>query len=105
MSFLSLLRAAFKGGAAGAGAACPQFRSPWSWAFERGGTRLPYEYRTAVRQAFLENQVAQRAVRIVADGIGGTPMAECDAKARALVSATKPGFSPQAETCQASPAA
>ena len=73
------------------------FASPWaqgfSGAFERGGTRLPYEYRTAVRQAFLENPVAQRAVRIVAEGVGGAPLAECDARARALVVATSAGQS------------
>jgi HK97 family phage portal protein len=93
MSFLSSLRAAFKGGAQGRVPLARNFVSPWSWAFERGGTRLPYEYRTAVRQAFLENPVAQRAVRIVADGIGGAPLAECDARARALVVATSAGQS------------
>ena len=93
MSFLSSLRAAFKGGAQGRVPLARNFVSPWSWAFERGGTRLPYEYRTAVRQVFLENPVAQRAVRIVADGIGGAPLAECDARARALVVATSAGQS------------
>ena len=93
MSFLSSLRAAFKGGAQGRVPLARNFVSPWQWAFERGGTRLPYEYRSAVRQAFLENPVAQRAVRIVADGVGGAPLAECDARARALVSATSAGQS------------
>ncbi len=88
MSFLTSLRAAFKGGARGRVPLARNFVSPWQWAFERGGTRLPYEYRTAVRHAFLENPVAQRAVRIVADGVGGAPLAECDAAARALVTAT-----------------
>jgi HK97 family phage portal protein len=86
MSLLTTLRAAFKGGARVPLAR--NFVSPWQWAYERGGTRLPYEYRTAVRQAFLENPVAQRAVRIVAEGVGGAPLAECDPKALALVSAT-----------------
>ena len=93
MSLLTTLRAAFKGGAQGRVPLARNFVSPWQWAFERGGTRLPYEYRTAVRQAFLENPVAQRAVRIVADGIGGAPLAECDARARALVVATSAGQS------------
>jgi HK97 family phage portal protein len=93
MSFLSSLRAAFKGGARGRVPLARQFISPWQFAFERGGTRLPYEYRTAVRHAFLENPVAQRAVRIVADGVGGAPLAECDAGARALVVATSAGQS------------
>jgi len=93
MSLLTSLRAAFKGGAPARVPLARNFVSPWQWAFERGGTRLPYEYRTAVRQAFLENPVAQRAVRIVADGVGGAPLAECDAKARALVAATSAGQS------------
>jgi HK97 family phage portal protein len=93
MSFLTTLRAAFKGGAQGRVPLARNFASPWQWAFERGGTRLPFEYRTAVRHAFLENPVAQRAVRIVADGVGSAPLAECDAKARALVAATSAGQS------------
>jgi HK97 family phage portal protein len=93
MPLLSSLRAAFKGGARGRMPLARTFVSPWQWAYERGGTRLPYEYRTAVRHAFLENPVAQRAVRIVADGVGGAPLGECDAKARALVLATSAGQS------------
>ena len=93
MSLLTSLRAAFKGGAQWRVPLARNFVSPWQWAFERGGTRLPFEYRTAVRQAFLENPVAQRAVRMVADGVGGAPLAECDAKARALVVATSAGQS------------
>jgi len=93
MSFLTSLRSAFKGGAQGRVPLARTFASPWQWAFERGGTRLPYEYRSAVRHAFLENPVAQRAVRMVADGVGGAPLAECDAKALALVTATSAGQS------------
>ena len=93
MSLLSALRAAFKGGAQGRVPLARTFVSPWSWAFERGGTRLPYEYRAAVARAFLENPVAQRAVRIVADGVGSAPLADCDPQARALVLATSAGQS------------
>ena len=94
MSFLTSLRAAFKGGAQGRVPLARGYVSPWSFpAFAGGGTRLPFEYRTAVAHAFLENPVAQRAVRIVADGIGGAPLAECDARARALVVATSAGQS------------
>jgi HK97 family phage portal protein len=93
MSLLTSLRAAFKGGAQGRVPLARNFASPWQWAFERGGTRLPFEYRTAVRHAFLENPVAQRAVRIVADGVGSAPLADCDAGARALVAATSAGQS------------
>jgi HK97 family phage portal protein len=37
--------------------------------------------------------VAQRAVRIVADGVGSAPLSDCDARARALVMATSAGQS------------
>lgn len=93
MNFLTTLRAAFKGGAQGRVPLARNFVSPWQWHYERGGTRLPYEYRTAVRSAFLDNPVAQRAVRIVAEGVGGAPLADCDAQARALVLATSAGQS------------
>lgn len=45
MSFFSSLRAAFKGGAQGRVPLVRNFVSPWQWAFERGGTLLPFEYR------------------------------------------------------------
>jgi len=96
MSFLDSLRAAFKGG----GKRVPlarSFTAPWSWAFEPAGARPPFEYRQAVRQAFLENPVAQRAVRIVAEGVGSAPLvpggADDSERAQALVSATSAGQS------------
>ena len=94
MSFLDSLRAAFKGGG---GPRVPLERgyvSPWSyplWAYEPGGTRLPFEYRSAVMRAFIDNPVAQRAVRLVAEVIGGAPLAPADKKALALVQATSAG--------------
>lgn len=93
MSFLDSLRAAFKGGA---GKRVPLARShisPWSWAFEPAGTRPPFEYRNAVRYGYIENPVAQRAVRLVAEGIGGAPLVPADEAALALVSATSAGQS------------
>ena len=74
MSFLSSLRAAFKGGARGRVPLARSFVSPWQWAYERGGTRLPFEYRSAVRHGYLDNPVAQRAVRLVAEGVGDAPL-------------------------------
>ena len=71
MSFLDSLRAAFKGGAGKRVPLARSFTSPWTWAFEPAGTRPPFEYRSAVARAFLENPVAQRAVRLVAEGVGG----------------------------------
>lgn len=86
MSFLDSLRAAFKGG--GGASAVPLARgiySPWSWTHERGGSRQPFEYRSAVRHAFLDNPVAQRAVRIVAEGVGNAPVSETAPEVAAML--------------------
>ena len=91
MSFLDTLRAAFKGGGGERVPLARTFVSPWSWAFEPAGGRPPFEYGNAVRHAFLENPVAQRAVRLVAEGVGSAPLVPSDANA--LVSATSAGQS------------
>jgi len=93
MSILDTLRAAFKGGGGARVPLARSFTSPWSWAFEPAGTRAPFEYRNAVRRAFIENPVAQRAVRIVAEGVGSAALAPADAAALRLVSATSAGQS------------
>jgi HK97 family phage portal protein len=69
------------------------FGSPWSWAIEGGVGRAPYNYDRAVRSAFLDNPVAQRAVRIVAEGVGSAPLKPVDVEARRLVLATSAGQS------------
>ena len=86
MSFFGSLRGAFKGGAGKRVPLARSFISPWSFAVEAA----PFEYRGAVRRAFLENPVAQRAVRLVAEGVGGAPLAG-EPQALALVSATSAG--------------
>ncbi len=80
MSFLTTLASAFKGG--GGTARVPVgrgFISPWATAFESTARAPNFDYPTAVREAFLANPVAQRSVRIVAEGVGGAPLAEGDA--------------------------
>ena len=86
MSFLSTLASAFKGGSGSRVPLARSFVSPWSFAVEAG----PFEYRGAVQRAFLDNPVAQRAVRLVAEGVGGAPLAG-ERQALALVSATSAG--------------
>lgn len=91
MSFLQTLAAAFKG----EGPRVPlarTFTSPWIFA-DGGGGRAPFEYAGAVRRAYLDNPVAQRAVRLVAEGIGGAPLLPTDPELAALVSATSAGQS------------
>ncbi len=89
MSFLQSLAAAFKGG----GARVPlarTFASPWIFA-DVGGARAPFEYAGAVKRAYLDNPVAQRAVRLVAEGIGGAPLAPTEPDLAALIAATSAG--------------
>ncbi|MCB2078958.1 MAG: phage portal protein [Novosphingobium sp.] len=91
MSFLQSLAAAFKGG----GDRVPLARSHVSpWFFADGGAgSAPFEYTGSVRRAYLENPVAQRAVRLVSEGISGAPLMPADARLTSLVSATSAGQS------------
>jgi len=91
MSFFQSLAAAFKGG----GERVPlarSFTSPWYFAEGFGG-RAQFDYQSAVRRAYLENPVAQRAVRLVAEGIGGAPLLPADPELLTLVAATSAGQS------------
>jgi hypothetical protein len=83
MAFLDALRAAFKGGGGDRVPLARSFTSPWSFALEPA----PFDYARSVRRAFLDNPVAQRAVRLVAEGVGSAPLVPSDANA--LVAATK----------------
>ncbi len=89
MSFIDTLMAAIKGESA----RMPLARGPASpWYFAEGpGGRAPFEYGGAVRRAYLENPVAQRAVRLVAEGIAGAPLKPADPKLTALVTETSAG--------------
>lgn len=90
MSFFQSIAAAFKGG----GSRVPlarAFASPWLFADE--APARPYEYSRSVRRAYLDNPVAQRAVRLAAESIGGAPLLPCDPKLAALVAATSAGQS------------
>jgi len=90
MSFFQSLAAAFKAGSPRVPLA-RTFTSPWS--FGDSGQRAPFDYSLAVKRAYLDNPVAQRAVRLVAEGIGGAPLLPADPKLAALVSATSAGQS------------
>ena len=91
MSFLQSLAAAFKG----ADSRVPlarSFNSPWLYG-DLGNPRSPFDYNRAVKRAYLENPVAQRAVRLVAEGIGGAPLQIDDPELLALIKATSAGQS------------
>lgn len=90
MSFLQSLAAAFKGGADTRVPLARSFTSPWAFG-DGGAPRLPFDYARASRAAYLDNPVAQRAVRLVAEGIGSAPLRVSDPALSTLVSATSAG--------------
>ena len=76
MSFLGTLASSFKGGGDGRVPLSRGFVSPWALALGTNhGFGRGFEYAEAVRQGYLANPIAQRAVRIVAEGIAGAPLA------------------------------
>ena len=76
MSFLTTLASAFKGGGGSRVPVARGFISPWATAFDGGPLgRSPFDYNREVAEAYLANPVAQRSVRIVAEGVGGAPLA------------------------------
>ncbi|CAH0497748.1 phage portal protein [Novosphingobium sp. CECT 9465] len=94
MSFFQSLAAAFKGEAVTPRAPLGRsFVSPWIAASDWQGEpcRGPINYPVAIRDAYLKNPVAQRAVRLVAEGIGGAPVVASDPTLLTLVSETSAG--------------
>ena len=92
MSLLTSLSAAFKGGAQSHVPLARTFTSPWLFG-DLGNPRAAFDYNRSVRRAYLENPVAQRAVRLVAEGIGGAALQASDPALTALVKATSAGQS------------
>ncbi len=92
MSFLNTIASAFKGGGQTRVPIARGFTSPWAAAFDGGG-KPPFEYSGAVRRAFVENPVAQRAVRIVAEGVGSAPLNSADDRLAGLIEACSAGQS------------
>ncbi len=90
MKFWKNLSLAFKGGVG-------QVRPPLgrSYIGTYGGAwfsgEAPFSYEGRVREAYVENAVAQRAVRIVAEGVGGAPLAPMDDGIASLLGATNAG--------------
>lgn len=95
MSLLDTVRAAFKGGGGDRVPLARGYSSPWAqaigWAEGGGDARPGYDYSGSARRAFLNNPVAQRAVRIVAEGVGSAPVNASHPAALALVRATSAG--------------
>ena len=92
MSFLGTLASSFKGGGDGRVPLSRGFVSPWALALGTNhGFGRGFEYAEAVRQGYLANPIAQRAVRIVAEGIAGAPLTSGDERLEKLVTATSAG--------------
>ncbi|GAA4641911.1 phage portal protein [Pontixanthobacter gangjinensis] len=93
MSFLATLASAFKGGGGNRVPLARSFQSPWAVAFDGGSPRAPFDYGRGVRRSFVENPVAQRAVRIVAEGVGSAPLTPTDEALSALIRTSSAGQS------------
>ena len=85
MSFLTNLTSAFKGAGRPPVPVTSGFISPWATAFDGAPGRSPFDYSREVGEAYLANPVAQRAVRIVAEGVGGAPLAHADDRLEQLI--------------------
>ena len=99
MSFLNTIASAFKGGGDSRVPLARGYTSPWALAVGHAGGRRAFDYADAVRQGYLANPIAQRAVRIVAEGVGRAPLVADEALA-ALIGATSAG-QPLVETLAA----
>ena len=94
MAWIDTLLSAFKGGEADRVPLASGFASgipvEWQKSYE-ARTAEPFEYTCAVQQSFLSNPIAQRAVRIIAEGIAQAPLASNNADVVSLVAATSAG--------------
>lgn len=93
MSFLETIASAFKGGGGSRMPLKPGFVSPWAVAFGGGGNSGSLDYGEAIKRGFVSNPIAQRAVRIVAEGVGQVPLLPSDVGLMRLVTATSAGQS------------
>ena len=85
MSFLTNIASAFKGGADERVPVSRGFVSPWAAAFDTAPHRTGFDYVREASEAYLSNPVAQRSLRIVAEGVGSAPVVWPCAKMEALV--------------------
>ena len=93
MPLLDNLLSAFKGGAPSRASLVPAMHQGWYPAFEAGPSPRSYEYTRAVAEGFLANPIAQRSVRLVAEGVGQAPLLCPDPRLAELVTATSAGQS------------
>lgn len=93
MSLIDSFAAAFKGGGDSRVPLARGYISPWAVALGHANPAPPFDYNNAIRTGFLANPIAQRAVKIVAEGVGSAPLAHSDPSLGKLISATSAGQS------------
>lgn len=93
MSLMDTIASAFKGGGENRVPLRQGFASPWAFAFDRGRGFAKLDYSEAVQRGYIANPIAQRAVRIVAEGVGQAPQLATDERLGQLVATTSAGQS------------
>lgn len=93
MSFIDTIASAFKGGGETRVPLSRSFTSPWAVAMDRTNASMAYDYGRFVKQGFLANPIAQRSVRIIAEGAGQLPLIHTDDRLASLVTRSSAGQS------------
>ena len=93
MAFLDQLLSAVKGGDDQRVPLSQGVMQGWMPALADPAPVRGYQYERAVRDGFLSNPIAQRAVRMVAEGVGQAPMNSNNGELDALLTATSAGQS------------
>lgn len=93
MALLEIFRAALKGGARERVPLAHGAMQGWLPTFETVSGACNYTYARGIDEGFLANPIAQRSVRLLAEGIGQAPLTCSDPRLAALVTATSAGQS------------
>ncbi|EAQ28337.1 Phage portal protein [Erythrobacter sp. NAP1] len=93
MALLDQMLSAFKGGANNPAPLSSGVLQNWRPTYSDNCSLRPFRYETDVREGFLANPIAQRAVRIVAEGVGQAPLSVSDPEIAALLTSTSAGQS------------
>ena len=93
MNWIQSIAAAFKGAGAERMPLAHGYLQGWSGNYSSGLSLQSFDYTSAVEQGYGSNPIAQRAVRIVAEGVGQAPVSVVDPSLLALIKATSAGQS------------
>lgn len=93
MALLDIFRSASKGGERTRVPLASGLSHGWHQAFQASSAAGSYAYDRAITEGFLANPIAQRSVRLLAEGIGQAPLTCSDPRLTALVTATSAGQS------------